>query len=149
MAEEENSSKSVRQLAESAKQKLIPEKSKSVYLTSYDNFSTWLKNNCASITEETLMAYFEHLSETKASSTLWSTYSMIKKMILQNHEIDISKYVNLINYLKIGNKNFQSKKAKTLTPEQIHKFLFEAPDLKHLATKVSCNFITMFTNYKL
>lgn len=136
-SEEENVDSTVETLFNNAKGHLIPEKSKSVYLTSFDNFKSWQKNkNVVAISEEIIMAYFEDLSKTKAPSTLWSIYSMLKKTLRHNENVDISQYKNLIDLLKIKAKGFEPKKAKVFTSAEIERFINEAPNEQHLATKV-------------
>lgn len=131
------SENSIDKLFECAKEKLIPIKSKLVYLSTYEKFCTWQQSkNCSSISEKLLMAYFEEISKTKASSTLWSTYSMLKKTIRQYNNVDIKTYSNLIDLLKVEGKGFQPKKSKVLSADDINKFLTDAPDKKYLSTKV-------------
>lgn len=58
-------------------------------------------------------------------------------MICQNENIDISQYGKLIDLFKIKAKGLQPEKAKVLTPEEINKFISDAPNQQHLATKVN------------
>ncbi|XP_029171116.1 uncharacterized protein LOC114940557 [Nylanderia fulva] len=92
------------------------------------------------MSEKTLLAYFIELSKSNKPSTMWATYSMLKTTINIKNNININKYENLTSFLKTQSKGFQSKKANTLTPEQIKKFLDEAPDQTHLATKLATIF---------
>lgn len=125
-------------LVRSAESKLIPTQSKQLYLTSYNNFITWQESRgLTSISQKTCLAYFEHESKNKSSSTLWSVFSMLKKMIKLKHNINIGEYSDLIDLLKMNSKGHQYKKARTLQPPEVEKFLVEAPDDIHLATKVN------------
>ena len=86
------------------------------------------------------MAYFKELSKSQKPTTMWSIYSMLKTTIQIYNNININKYGQLISFLKKESKGFQSKKSNILTPEQIKKFIDEAPDDKYLATKVNIKY---------
>ncbi|XP_071573031.1 uncharacterized protein [Temnothorax nylanderi] len=92
------------------------------------------------MSEHTLLAYFKELSKSQKPSTMWGIYSMLKATIKINNDIDIYKYNTLIAFLKRQAKGFQSKKSNILTPEQIKKFIDEAPDDTYLATKLATIF---------
>lgn len=124
--------------AESASLNLLPEKSKNTYELIYNKFMTWQKlKKTTSFSESVLMAYFLELSGNKQPSTLWSYYSMLKLVIQIKNNIDISKYNKLISFLKKKNHNFKSVQAKVFTPEQVQRFLKEAPNEKYLSHKVN------------
>lgn len=85
------------------------------------------------------MAYFSELSKKYKSSSLWAHYSMLKSTISTNHNIDIKTYLKLTAFLKKQSIGFKSKKSKVLTPNDVEKYLNEAPNEIHLATKVILN----------
>ncbi|KAJ6642979.1 hypothetical protein Bhyg_07935 [Pseudolycoriella hygida] len=99
-------------------------------------FIDWRKQQgTESFVEEVFLAYFEDKSQHYAPSTLWSIYSMLKSKMIANHNIDISRYSRLLTFVKTKNVGFQSKQASVFTPEEIKKFLLEAPDSEFLVIK--------------
>lgn len=64
---------------------------------------------------------------------------MLKSMLLINNNIDISKFAKLVQYLKRQNDNYIAKKSKTLSQEDVKKFLSEA-DETYLLIKVALVF---------
>lgn len=89
-----------------------------------------------SFSEDVIIAYLDELSNTMTPSSLWSNFSMLKTILLANHNVDIKKYAKLLEYLKLKNKGYQPKKSNTLCKSHINKFLAEAPNEKYLMTKV-------------
>lgn len=126
------------QLAAATTSTLIPETSKSIYNKVYATFNEWrLRNNTNSFSENVLLAYFAELSAKYKPSSLWSFYSIIKSMLRINNDVDLEKYCKLRAFLKRKSEGFQAKKSSTLTPEQIRKFIDEAPDQFFLLHKVN------------
>lgn len=124
-------------VARAASLNLLPEKSKNLYIATYDKFMKWQQSKeTSSFSENILLAYFSTLSEKYKASSLWAQYSMLKSTIIANHNIDVKSYSKLIAFLKKQSVGFASKKSKTLTTEDIEKYLKEAPDQIYLATKV-------------
>jgi hypothetical protein len=130
----------IRNIAESAKNELLPEKSKLRYTQAYEYFLKWKADNRISqdlVTENILLAYFRHLSTERKPSTLWSLYSMLHKTIELKQHIDISKYTSLRAFLKKQSKGYKPVQAKTFTEYELKQFLDEAPNEMYLAMKVS------------
>ncbi|XP_057321217.1 uncharacterized protein LOC130671799 [Microplitis mediator] len=122
--------------AQKATLNLLPKKSKALYNKAYDKFLDWRKlNKTESFSETVILAYLNHLSETLSPSTLWSQFSMIKTTILLNHNVDIKNYGKVTAFLKNKSIGYKPKKAKTLTSNEVEKFLNEAPDEIYLALK--------------
>lgn len=117
---------------------LLPGKSKERYKLCYRAFLNWRKNQKAtSFSEPLLLAYFAHLSKKKKPSTLWNNYSMLRTTINVNNNVDIGAYQKLKSCLKRQSDNFTPKKHRTLTSEDINRFLQHAPDSKYLLVKVN------------
>ena len=102
----------------------------------YERFIEWKKNN-NSLTEDIFLKYFNELAAKYKPNTLWCLYCMLKRTVWIKHGIDLETYSNLIEFLRRHADGFKCSKAKTLSPNDVEKFLNEAPDCKHLATKVS------------
>lgn len=129
---------SVSERAEKARGETVPEKSKKIYNSTYDKYLKWRMDQGIehSRDEDTLLAYFHMLSEKYVPSSLWSTYSMLRRMINNKEKFDIEKYSELMAFIKRKNDGYESKKSKTLTRENIHDFIRNAPDEIYLAQKV-------------
>ncbi|XP_015176802.1 PREDICTED: uncharacterized protein LOC107066566 [Polistes dominula] len=120
---------------------LTPATSRSKYESAYRKFMLWrTAKRITSFSEAVFLKYFSELSETLLPSSLWAKYSMLRSMVDIKHNLNIFNYSRLIAFLKQKNKGFKSKKARTLSPEQIDRFLREAPDREFLATKVALIF---------
>lgn len=118
---------------------LLPEKSRAKYEKAYRDFLSWrMDKNTTSLSENVLLAYFEDLSKKFKSASLWTIYSMVKSTLNIKHQVDISKYFKLTTLLKRKSEGYIAKKAKTFSPEEINKFLNDAPDQLYLQSKVTC-----------
>lgn len=118
-------------------QDLLPQKSKQRYNLTYDKFVEWqTSRNVKSMSEAVMLTYFEELAQNWQASTLWSHFSMLKSTISLKHNLDIGKYNRLMALLKRKSDGFASKKSKTLSSDDVERFLTEAPDVEYLATKV-------------
>lgn len=108
------------------------------YESAYNVFMEWrAKKGVITFTENDLMQYFEELSLKYKSSSLWATYSMLKTTLNMHHNVVMDNFTKLRLFLKRKSIGQQTKKAKTFTPDEINRFIEEAPDVKYLATKVS------------
>lgn len=118
---------------------LLPKKSRERYKIAYKQLMDWrtVKNIKSSFSENVLLAYFGELAEKIRPNSLWVHYSMIRSSLIVYHNINISEYLKLKAFLKRTSDGYKPKKSKTLTSEQIHQFLFKAPDDKYLFTKVT------------
>jgi hypothetical protein len=124
--------------AEQVASELLPAKSRKIYEKQYQSFLKWCnEKNVEVYSENALLVYFNEKSKVFRSSTLWSHYSMLKAMLNNNHDIDISKFTKLISFLKRKNDDYKPKKSKILTSEQVDMFLTKAPDNEYLMTKVN------------
>lgn len=122
-------------LEEQQSDSLLPT-SKEKYIQAYANFIEWKKND-SSLTEDIFLKYFNDLAKKYKPTTLWCLYSMLKNIVQIKHGIDLKTYSNLTKFLRRHACGYKSTKAKMLSPNDVETFLKEAPDNKHLATKVS------------
>ncbi|KAB0790716.1 hypothetical protein PPYR_13573 [Photinus pyralis] len=128
----------LRELADNAVNDLVLSKSKNEYQKEYEKFESWrIENKVQTLTENVLLAYFEILSKTYKSSTLWKTYSMLRLMINIRQNVDISKFMKLQAFLKRLSVGFVPKKSKILEYNDIEKFISAAPDMDYLVIKAS------------
>ncbi|KAJ8914384.1 hypothetical protein NQ315_017474 [Exocentrus adspersus] len=111
---------SILKKAEKETQNLLPKKSKEVYSSEYEKFINWMTENCVEhISETVLLGYFSDLSENFSPSSLWSKYSMVKKTLMVN------KNINIANYHKQGRCTVQPVGKNTFEkiPSIIAKYL--------------------------
>ncbi|KAF2895572.1 hypothetical protein ILUMI_10606, partial [Ignelater luminosus] len=116
---------------------LLPEQSRQKYEVSYNRYVDWRKANDIKpiISENVLIAYFGELSEKMKPTSLWTQYSMLRSTISIHHDVDITRYQKLKALLKRKSDGYKPKKSKTLTSQEINRFLKEASDDKYLFTK--------------
>jgi hypothetical protein len=134
---EESVGADIEAAAEAAISTLLPAKSRAVYELSYQRFDQWLglrKLEC--ISEKVMLAYFMQRSKLLKPSTMWSEYSKLRTTIYLNKKVDISKFNNLIAFLKRQSEGYRGKKSKVFTKDEVHAFLKEANDETYLMLKV-------------
>ncbi|KAK5637852.1 hypothetical protein RI129_000150 [Pyrocoelia pectoralis] len=116
---------------------LLPQKSRTLYEKQYSKFKKWrIEKNAKNITENVLLAYLSSMSNHLKSSTLWSTYSMLKSTLAVKDNIDISKFRKLRTFLKKQNVGYKAKKSKIFSRDQLNRFLRDAPNHAYLMWKV-------------
>lgn len=123
----------------------LPKKSADKYLLNYEAYKKWQEENKSSLSnseENNLIVYFKELSKKLQPSTIWSMWSMLKKTLNTNENIDIGKFQNLKSLVKNNSKGFRPKKSLVLKLTEITKFINDAPDATHLDQKVSINIDT-------
>lgn len=119
----------VKEEAVKARGNLIPRKTQERYLRAYQTFSTWMEEkNTKKIGESTLLAYFNEGLRSKAPTTMWSEYSLLKKTIYINDNIDISQFKSISELLKQHSRTHSKKKAKTFSTNEIDRYLEDAPN---------------------
>lgn len=144
----ENTPPEIKEQADLFCQNLLPAISREKYEAAYRNFMEWRsQQKTKSFSENVLMVYIEGLSNTRKASTIWSIYSMLKSTINIKHGIDISTYPKLRALLKRKSEGHTPKKSKTLTPDDINRFLIEAPDNEYLLTKVNLKGFILLNNF--
>ena len=116
-----------------------PKKSSDRYLLVYNTYKKWQEENknCLSTLEENnLIVYFKGLKAKLKPPTLWSIWSMLKKTLSVNENININNFLNLKSLIKANSKGYKPRKAFVLRWEKIVKFMKEAPNDSFLAMKV-------------
>ena len=107
----------VTEAAEAVCNELLPAKSGHLYIKEYDKFTNWRNNvNCVGeITENSLLAYFMHITSIRKASSFWSIYSMLRSTILVKHRVNIANFSQFQNEnhldmnLKKQDKNLKQK----------------------------------------
>ncbi|KAJ8910999.1 hypothetical protein NQ315_011264 [Exocentrus adspersus] len=126
--------------ANSALSKIIPEKSKLLYEKEYINFCEWRnKKQVRGVNDKIIMAYTEKSKRVKSSSessSLWSYYSQLKKMLSVKENVDISRFHQVTAFLKHKSTGYKPKKSRVFTREDLEKFLDTAPDINYLLLKI-------------
>ncbi|XP_036141434.1 uncharacterized protein LOC105833640 isoform X3 [Monomorium pharaonis] len=116
----------------------LPHRSQQKYLNTYQKFMDWkAKKKFELLSENVMLTYFKELSDTRLPPSLWSIYSMLKRTLIINDNINISCYKKLRRFLSKEAQGFQPKITKVLTTKQIKKFLDNAPDHTYLSIKVA------------
>lgn len=81
---------------EKAMNAILPKKSTDRYLQAYEVFRNWQKSHrTKSLDEKVITAYFSEASSNYKPSTLWSIYSMLKKILIVKHNVDLKSYCRL------------------------------------------------------
>lgn len=128
----------IREVAKKVTENLLPNKSREKYEKQYKSFQDWCTQNAVElVSEKCLLTYFDMLSKHKKSSTLWSTYSILKSCLNVYQNIDISKYLELQTFLKRISSHYEPKKSKILQVQDIDNFVAKADDKFYLVHKVS------------
>ncbi|KAJ3661976.1 hypothetical protein Zmor_006346 [Zophobas morio] len=115
----------------------IPTKSSERYHKEYKQFCDWRRENAVSkINEEIMLAYLFDMSKKMFSSLLRSKYSMVRPLLQIYENVDISGFSKFRAFLIKQSVSYQPKQAKTLTIEDLVKFVEEAPDQQYLLAKI-------------
>lgn len=125
MSESESLPSDIEEAAANAVSSLLPDKSKNKYEKFYKRFSEWceskkIKNEAK---EKVLLAFFEELAKNYKSSSLWAFYSMLRATISMKQNVDISKFNNLVAFLKKQSSGYKPKKIKNINKTGCYKIL--------------------------
>ncbi|KAF2883947.1 hypothetical protein ILUMI_22239 [Ignelater luminosus] len=88
-----------------------------------------------SFSENVVLTYFGDLPRKIAPNTLLTHYSMLKSTLYTNQNNYITNYGKLKAFLKRKSGGYNSRKSKTLTPEEIKTFIKGAPNDQYLLVK--------------
>jgi predicted secreted acid phosphatase len=90
----------VLQEAQEANNKLLPEKSRSRYEDELKAFNEWRTKNAVSmvLNETIMLAYVNSLSKKFKPSSSWTKFSMLKKALIVNGDVDISRFVIIYRF---------------------------------------------------
>lgn len=115
--------------AEKARNSLVPLKSSAVYNKEYNIFMNWCKSHKIILISETvILAFFQELSEAFSPNSLWTKFSMIRKILIIKKDVPpTTKFPEVELFLKHNSRNYYPKKSRVLTRAQILKFLNVAP----------------------
>lgn len=118
--------------------KMLPAKSKARYEQAYNSFVAWQKQTGkTTFTESVFILYFHEKSKTMSPTSLWSIYSMLRTTCELNNNVNIANFKKMKKILRKHSLGYISKKSKVFTPEDLNKFIQEAPDTEHLSNKVN------------
>ncbi|KAJ8913978.1 hypothetical protein NQ315_008970 [Exocentrus adspersus] len=95
------------------------------------------QNVKSSFPENVLLAYFSEISKNIKPNSLWTHYSMLRSTLSIHNDVEIAKYQKLKALLNRKSDDYKPKKSKTVTKQQINRFLNEAPVDKYLFMKVA------------
>ena len=111
-------------------------KTKSAQERAYTIYSQWKEKNGVTTSERSLLNYFFQFYREKYSPTTIGThFAKLKRSVKKYECIDISRY--FILYASVIKLEYQSKKSRVFTTEQLKKFLQEAPENRFLLHKVT------------
>lgn len=114
----------------------LPEKSKALYLSSYKIFIDWQNDQgIVEINEVVILGFLTDMAKKLAPNSVMARYAMLKKCLINNHQIDIFKYSQVQDFLKRNNDGYIPKTSLTFTGEEIGRFITEAPDYNYLGLK--------------
>ncbi|XP_039307828.1 uncharacterized protein LOC120358251 [Solenopsis invicta] len=117
----------------------LPKKSVDRYNLVYDTYKKWQiehKTLLSNSAENNLIVYFKELSKKLKPSTIWSVWSILKSTLNTRDNVNINNFLNLKALVKNNSKGYKPKKSSVLKWDEILKFINNAPDYVHLASKV-------------
>lgn len=128
-------------VAAAAFQSNLPVKSKAKYEKAYKEFLDWcITKNVPDgyYTPNVLVSYFEELKGKYAPTTLWSTYSKLKKTLLAHRKVNIddSPFKILKDRMKSFGVDYEPKKSRLFTLDEVYDFCRRADDKVHLCMKL-------------
>ena len=128
-------------LANQAKDTLIPHSSKTIYekwFSKYEDFLSSHNLSPSNTTSNIFISFFKTLSTSYAASTLWTIFSCLKCIlsIRYNVDVDDTKFHETKSFLKQLSSTHLAKKSKVFTREEVETFLINAPTDIYLLHKL-------------
>lgn len=77
--------------------------------------------------ESLVLAFINDQSNTKAPTTLWTMYSLVKKYLLLECNFDLGAAAAISDFLKTLNRHHKKKKASAFDRDQLFDFFRNAP----------------------
>lgn len=118
----------------------LPKKSVDRYNLVYDSYKKWKlehKTLLSNSEESNLIVYFKDLTKKLKPSTIWSVWSILKTTLNLRDNVNMNNFLNLKALIKNNSKGYKPKKSLVLKWDEIIRFINNAPDYVHLASKVS------------
>ena len=85
--------------------------------------------------EAIVLAFLAKEAESKAPTTLWTTFSLLKKNLLLEHSFDLGGAERITDFLKTLSRTHKKKKALAFSRDEVFRFLSEAPSDGHDLTR--------------
>jgi integrase len=128
-------------VAAAAHEANIPAKSKEKYEKALKDFLAWCDEKKVPdgyYSPNILVSYFEDLKKTYAPSTLWATYSKLKKTLLARKKVNIDDkpFKILKERISAFGVDYEPKKSRVFTLDEVYDFCRRADDETYLAMKV-------------
>lgn len=79
--------------------------------------------------EAVLLSFLVESSKTKAPTTLWSMFSLVKKYLLLECSFDVGRSSRIIDFLKTLSRQHKKKKAAAFSRDDLFKYLQGAPSV--------------------
>jgi integrase len=114
---------------------LLSNSTKQSYTRYVGAYNTFRKEQAHS--ECLLLAFLTHESESKAPTTLWTMYSLLKKYFLLECSFELGTAPRICDYLKTLSRHHKKAKAPPFSRDDLFKYLRTAPsDGAHLVDKL-------------
>ena len=114
------------QMAERAILNLQAESTKKTYtriVKSYEQF-----RGVQGHSEAIVLVFIVKESESKAATTLWTYYSLLKKYLLLECDVDLGVATRIADFLKTISRHHIKKEAAAFTREQLNSFFRDSPN---------------------
>jgi integrase len=79
------------------------------------------------LSEALLLSFLTEQSSTKAATTLWTMYSLLKKYMLLECSFDLGSSVRITEFLKTLSRYHKKKKAPSFQRDDLYRYLRTAP----------------------
>lgn len=125
----------IRNMAEQQMLALLSSSTKLSYARYVDSYNKFRGDQVHS--ERILLEFLTSESESKAPTTLWTMYSLVKKYLLLECSFDLGVAPRIADYLKALSRQHKKTKAPSFSRDDLFKYLRTAPsDGTHLVDKL-------------